>query len=133
MPQLTTDQQHELARLLGFYDDLESFNVYRPEFENTFTQANYDRILEIFTQFTYTPDVNDPCDEGGIEYQYDRAFSGTSLGKIENMSFDYNGYIKRLRVIGDMLLKELSNITSIPIKFNKYRTSDKPTSMISYW
>lgn len=133
MPQLTEDQQHETARLLGFYDDLEAFNVYRSDFENDYTQPNYDRILEIIEIITRKPDSDDPCDNGGIEYQLDNSPIGTNLKSIDKMMFDNNAYIKRLRITGDALIKELSNIMSIPIHFNKFYSASRSKSFISYW
>jgi hypothetical protein len=95
--------------------------VIRRHLENEFADVLVDRALEILTELV------------DIDTKLKAATQDSYATEVRNVKLNYAFHINHLKSNATALLEELSNLTDVPLKKNKYFPKSLSSSYISYW
>lgn len=97
------------------------FDVIRRHLENEFADVLIDRSIEILEELVE------------IDNKLKAATQDSFATEVRNVKLNYAFHISHLKSTGTALLEELSNLTDVPLKKNKYFPQSLNRSYVSYW
>lgn len=116
MALLNQDQIEKVEMLCGYTT---ISNTVRTQLTTEFTQVIIDRVSEIISELA------------SIDEYLKEALSTSFVTEARGSKLNYKSHVAHLKSEAVRLLKELANLLSIDVAFNKYQTNK--TSTISYW
>jgi hypothetical protein len=116
MAQFTIEDVEKIERITGHsvFSD-----VVRNQLTSEFTQTVVDRALEILIELD------------NIDLLLKDALSTSFVTESRGSKLSYSAHVNHLKIEGTRLLKELTHLVSIEVKYNKY--APKKSNTISYW
>lgn len=105
--QLTTDQQETILYLLGYNPSSTTNDI-----TNTISSSYFNVVIDKLVK--YITELED------IDFKLDKARLDSMVTEMDDIALSYTQHISHLQMEGSRLLKDVSNLTGVPLLFDRY-------------